>query len=116
LSRRLQLSRGGLCRYRNWRHSPATTPEQASLVLKVLDHIATNGWPPTDTRDGSSPAPRWLYFRSNENTQDWIVAPTDDLWIIIHLDEDDTIDFVNAFQPDEDQKPVPWLTEPSPDD
>ena len=115
LSERHQLSPGGLRRYRQWRDSPATTQDQAALVLNVLDHIAENGWPPTDNL-GSFSAPRWLYFRPNENTQDWIIAPADDLWIIVRQNEDDTIDFVNAYQPDEDQKPVPWLTEPTPDD
>jgi len=117
LSRRHDLSPGGVQRYRQWRESPATTPQQADLVLTVLNHIAEHGWPPTDNTTDGLPTPRWLYFRPNENPQDWIVAPTDDLWITIHLNDDSTFDFVNAYQPDADYpSPVPWLTEPSPDD
>ena len=112
MSRRFQLSPAGLSRYRQWRDSPSTTSHDIALTLEVLVAIAQGGWPPTTS--GNPPSPRWLYFRHTEHLEQWVVAPTEDLWVIVHLDEEDrTFDFVNAYRPDEDDKKLaPWLTDP----
>ena len=112
MSRRLQLSSTGVFRYRQWRDSPATEPEEIALVLEVLLAISEDGWPPTITR-GAQPVPRWPYFRDPIDLSQWIIAASADLWVVVQP-EADSFDFVTAMQPAPEQEELAdWLTDPS---
>ena len=105
----LQLSDAGHRLYEAWRDHPATTDEEAALVLAVLSAIATGGWPPQNT-DHGLPAPRWPYMRDSGDPRQWIVAPSDDLWVVVRPGAQ-SFDFVTATRPVKDQL-VEWLTDP----
>jgi hypothetical protein len=109
LSQTLPLSAAGHLRYDAWRQAPATTAEEAALVLEVLVAICTGGWPPRNTEHGL-PAPRWPVFRDTSNPCHWIVAAADNLWVVVRPNAE-SFDFVTAMTPEKEQL-VAWPFEP----
>jgi hypothetical protein len=111
VSQRLQLSATGRVNYERWRDAPATEPDAVELVHEVLLAIAEDGWPPMLTC-GAHPVPRWPYFSDATNPENWIIARTSKLWVVVHP-EAETFDFITAIHPTPEQSELTdWLPDP----
>lgn len=66
-------------------------------MLEALVAITTDGWPPTITT-GGTPAPRWPYEQDRFDQAQWIVARTNNLWVVVRPDFD-SFDFITAINP-----------------
>ena len=101
----LPLSDAGHVTLEQWRTATATNPDDVEPVLEVLIAIETNGWPP-----------RWPCEEDRFEPGQWIIARTDNLWVVVRPDND-SFHFITAINPSPDQQQhVSWLIDPEPDD